>query len=212
MNTIANNKNAQDLLTEVKSIVESDKDLNHEKENLRNMLSQVNFLIGKYDHLFNPFGETFAAMAQMDFTRKIPTDVNNEDDELFDFVATGLNMVNEELEGVAFHKNLLHTILGGIDTQETSVLITDVNGKIYFVNSNSSDLYNFNENTLHGQNIHVVFRNFEQIDKKIKQLGSVHEEKVELEWLGEVIPKKLTLAIEVKLGKINSLIYILKKP
>jgi hypothetical protein len=200
-------KNLADLLTDVKTIIGNSNDLNHEKDNLNEMLTKVNFLIGRYDQLYAPFIELFESMAQLDFTKRVPPEANNE---FFEFMATGINMVNEELEGVVIHKDVLSSVLEGLDIQGGTVIITDHKGFISYVKSNAPDLHNFNESTLKGQRVPVVFKSFDAIDEKIKQLNSIKDYDVELQWMGKVIPKKLTLAMAVKLGKINSMVYVLK--
>lgn len=201
------NKNLTDLLTEVKSIIGSSKDLNSEKENLSQMLSKVHFLIGQHDQLYAPFIELFESMAQLDFTKRLPTEANNE---FFEFITTGINMVNEELEGVVIHKDVLSSVLEGLDIEGATVIITDHKGFISYVRSNAPDLHNFNEGTLIGQRVPVIFKSFDAIDEKIKKLNSIRNYDVELQWLGEIIPKKLTLAMAVKFGEINSMVYVLK--
>lgn len=209
MNEVSQNQNVQELIAQAKNILQSSEDPTLKMENLNEIISQVDFLMGKNDRIYGPLGDVFTSMVQMDFTKRVSP--NYGDNEFLQFFISGINMINEELEQVALNKEVLHTLLDGLGVKDSMIVITDSTGNIYFVHPGENGLPDFNEELLYGQKIHVLFEDFSFIDNKIKHLGSVRETIIDMKWKGDVIPCHLTLAIAVSMGKINSLVYIFKK-
>src|SRR6478609_7179006 len=148
----------QNLVTEARNIVSGNLDLNQEKENLSLILDQVDFILGKYDEIYTRFTEIFVAMGDFDFSKRLP--FYEDKDNFINFIVSGINMINEELEANALKKSVFHRILHSLALKDTLLVITNTDGFINFANSGNTSIENFNDTSLYDQGINSLFVNY----------------------------------------------------
>src|SRR5687768_13142495 len=95
----------QMVMSGVKKALHSDMDLNAEKESLKGMVEQVDYLVGKHDEYCDQINNVLGAMAEFDFSKKL-TSCREDDNNLINVVSQGLNMLNEEFSEKAINKNI----------------------------------------------------------------------------------------------------------
>lgn len=206
------NNNQQDLKTIVSEAINLSKneDLNIEKEKLAELLHQIDFMIGKYDEYANLMAEVFSTMGDFNFSKRLPY-YEKEDGLFANLISRGLNWLNEEYEVAAIHKNVVSTVFDNMEVPNALLIVTEISGTIKVVNSGSTGLSGFDEDTLAGQSIHVLFENYSEIvDKRIKEGSSTKNIPINLKWRGISIPAHLNIGFSSRLGKLDAGIYFIK--
>lgn len=209
-NVIKEQGQVQDLICEVKSIIGKGGDLNLEKENLAALIEQADFLLGKYDEIYDQFIEVFTSMGNFDFSKRLA--YVEPGDNFINFIVNGINMVNEELGSSAVHQGVLKSLLNNLTLADSIVLLTDTNGFIRFINSVNCNLPEFSDKLLIGQSINCLFSNFSVLEERIKKEGSARNINSSLKWLGKLYPVTVDVALSMSLGKIEGLIYVVCFP
>lgn len=197
-----------DLVSEMKTIVNQSGDLNDHKENLTQIIQQVDFLLGKHDDVYNQYVDLFVAMGQLNFSKRLP--IRKEGDTLINFFNSGINMLNEEFEENLLNKRVLHDFINGIPLENTLIAVTGPDGFIYFAHSTDALLKDFNDKFLINQSIHVLFNDFKIIQDRIKEEGTIRNIKTDFKWKNIIIPVKVDVIISNHFGKVESLIYLIK--
>ncbi|MBX9850655.1 MAG: hypothetical protein K2X86_02745 [Cytophagaceae bacterium] len=200
----------QALLSEAKTLLKEEGDLNKEKkEDLFQILEQVDFLLGKHDDIYNKFSDIFAAMAGFDFSKRLS--YYEDGDNFVNFIINGINILNEEFQSDVIKKKILHDLFDSINLKDTLLVITNPEGFIYFANSGNAGLTNFNDKSLADQSINILFSDFTIVENCIKDKdSSMRDIEINFKWKGKNIPAKMDVTISNTLGKIETLIYIIK--
>jgi hypothetical protein len=200
----------QSLLGEAKVLLKEKGELKEEKkEDLYKILQQVDYLLGKKDDAYEKFSEVFSSMADFDFSKRLSF---NEDggDDFENFIVNGINILNEELESEAVRKKIFHDFFDSLNLKDTLVIITDPYGFISFANSSCNQIQNFNDKALAYQSVNVLFEDFSEIEKFIKERNSFSDIQTIFKWKGNDFPVKVNVTISNSMGKIESLIYVVK--
>ena len=100
---------------------------------------------------YQEFNEVLLSMAEMDFTKRLAID---ETGDLFSYISTAINFLNEELAVRAVPKYYLQQALDMIP--ETAILVNDAK-IIMHVNSNIKELTGYAPSELIGQHISQIF-------------------------------------------------------
>ena len=183
---------------------------NNDIEGVGKLLQEIDFMLGKYDDYINLLTETFTAMTDFDFSKRLP--VYKKEDGLFtNLMSRGINWMNEEFETVALHKNVVNTVFDAIQISNAMLIVTDTYGTIKVVNRGTTELPNFNEEALSGQSINVIFEDFDSIiDKRLKEGNSTKNIPINLKWRGLLIPSLLNIGLSSRGGKLDAGIYFIK--
>jgi hypothetical protein len=195
------------LLAEAKSILHNKEDINIEKENLTHLIDQADFILEKHDHIYDQFVEVFTSMGQFDFSKRL-AHVDNSDN-FINFVVNGVNMINEEFEVKALHRNVIQCLLTSLDIKDKLIVITNANGYIYLT-AGALPLAEINTRHLQDQSIRVLFTNHHLLEEVIKSQGSNKNISSELKTREVSIPVKVDVSVCSHQGKIESIIYIVK--
>lgn len=132
------------LQQEVDNLINESKS-HHEKTNRYEALRNIIDLISQEEEFnlrFDEFSDMIISMAQLNFSHRL--DVATGDD-LFGYIATSLNLLNEELEHRAAPKHFLSEAMEMIPHP---VLITDEKGIIQEANSLAESLTGFQKEEL----------------------------------------------------------------
>lgn len=195
------------LLAEAKSILHSKEDINIEKENLTYLIDQADFILEKHDHIYDQFVEVFTSMGQFDFSKRL-SHVDNSDN-FINFVINGVNMVNEEFEAKALHRNVIQCLLSTLDFKDKLIVLTNSNGLIYLTAGTISNM-ELNNHYFQNQTIRVLFSNHESIEETIKLQGSGKNISAEVKTKAGSMSVKVDVSPCYHQGKIESIIYIIK--
>ena len=125
-----------ELIKQVETLINKREILNtSEKEKLGDLFSQIvkwNDDNNDFEDYFQDFSQMMAAMCQSDFSKKLP--VSGFKKNLLNFIALGLNAVNEELKETSIHKSFFHSLEGispyGVIFTNVDFDIVDVNQKV----------------------------------------------------------------------------------
>jgi hypothetical protein len=180
------------------------------KVKFKKILEEAQFLLHQNDEFYSKFAEVFEAMATFEFNKHIS--VLKDETEFVRFMSLGINTIVDELKENALHKNLIHSFFESLDIPNTMAILTNCEGKITFVNSGTDGLPNFNEKALLGQNIFSILKDFDYLDKMIKEKGSIRKLPATISWKGQEISCDLSVSISTECGKIYGLIYVIKLP
>ena len=115
------------------------------KEIIEEKLSEETFR-GRFEEI-NDF---VISMAQLDFSKSLSL---GERKDLFSYVASSLNLLNEELRAKVVSNNFVQTL---IDKNGKSVILIDKAGKIIFANTQVRTLLNFSEGDLRNKHISML--------------------------------------------------------
>lgn len=183
---------------------------NNDIEGVGKLLREIDFMLGKYDDYINLLTETFTAMTDFDFSKRLP--VYDDEDGLFaNLMSRGINWMNEEFEAVALHKNVVNTVFDAIQVPNAMLIVTDTYGTIKVVNRGTTELPNFNEEALSGQSINVIFEDFDAIiDRRLKEGNSTKNIPINLKWRGLSVPTLLNIGLSSRGGKLDAGIYFIK--
>ncbi|MBC7451819.1 MAG: hypothetical protein H7259_10055 [Cytophagales bacterium] len=208
------NTSVQDIIEEVNALLNNEIDIDKDqKEKIKSLLNQADFLISRYDERYEYFDKVLMNMAMLDFSDKLPVE-NTEEDPFFACMSNALNMLNEEFYHVVLSKNLVHTAIESLELPNTILIFTDVNGKIKFLSNNvdetKGNLRNINEKSIMDQNIHVLFNDYDFIEKCITKNIAIKDSAAEIRWEGNFIPVTLSVRISTYKNRIDGLIYIVK--
>jgi hypothetical protein len=212
METFTNPFNSQikTLLDEANQILKDEMDLRNKKEKLGSLLEEVmqwNNEENKIGDFYNQFSEMISCMQNLDFSKKLtpgkPKSIQN-------LLALGLNMLNEDLQEKVFPLQMVHAIIEAIDLKNTLVLVTDNRGTITFIHTDIIKPH-FSNEALQGQNISVIFHNFNAIDYRIKKEGILKSLKVNMHYdkTGEVT---LRVAMPGLINNFNGIAYVITLP
>jgi len=196
------------LLAEAKSILNNKEDINFEKENLSNLIDQADFILEKHDHIFDQFVDVFTSMGQFDFSKRL-NHVDNSDN-FINFVINGVNMINEEFEVKAIHRNVIQCLLSTLDIKDKLIVLTNSNGYIY-LSEGSIPLADVKNHYHQDQTIRVLFSDFDVIEETMKIQGYAKNITANLKTREGLIPVKVDVSICSHQGKIDSMIYIIKQ-
>ena len=202
-------KSSQVIIREMKELITSETGISPENRNkMFELLQQVDFVLGKYDIIYEQLIDVFSAMGTHDFSKRIPN--LGVEHDFIKFITLGINMVNEQLKDSSMLKSVANRIVETLNVDNTIVVVTNTNGEIYFVNSKSKQIPDFCIEALDQVKVHSLFADFSIIEQRIKQEGSLFDMPVSLKWKGKIIPVILTVAIVTSHSKIDGIIYAIK--
>ena len=163
----------------------------------------------QYEEFYQQFSEMIQAMCNSDFSKKISLGTPMS---FINFIAFGLNTVNEELKEKVLSVKMFHSLLEALDLKEqTLLLITDAEGHITFLHTNI-DKPHFKKEALIGQSLAVLFRDdFHEIDSRIKERGILKSLKVNMTYdkIGHVT---IRLALPTIIHAFKGIAYVIKMP
>jgi len=107
--------------------------------------------------------EVITAIASLDYTVKATV---SDDGDLFDAIATGLNMLGDELLTTTVSKSFVDNI---IQSMADTLIVVNPNNIIQHLNQATLDMLNYAEHELVGQPISKVIANEELLAKIIKE-------------------------------------------
>lgn len=202
-------KSSQTIVREMKDLISSEEGIKPESRmKMFELLQQVDFVLGKYDIIYEQLIDVFSAMGMHDFSRRIPN--LGVDHDFINFITLGINMVNEQLSDTSILKSVTQRIIETMDVKNLIIIVTDTNGDIFLVNSNSNQIPGLCQEALDKIKVHSIFDDFNIIEKRIKAEGSLYDMPVKLKWRGEKIPVILTVAIVTCQSKIDGIIYAIR--
>lgn len=205
-------KQAKNILLEIKDIISKEDGLKDEnREKITSLINQVDFVLGKYNQIYEDLVDVFSAMGEHDFTKKLPAQYQEVHD-FMDFITLGLNMVNEQLKESVMHKFLVKRIFDAMNLDGIIVLVADLKGTIFFVKNCCKGLDNFSQEALENVGIHTIFEDYKSIEDRIKDEGSLKNMDSTIKWNGYAIPVSLTVAFSTQAGRMDGVIYALKFP
>ena len=197
------------IVEQIKKILSNEEGIKDEsKTKMYELLHQVDFVLGKYDVVYDQLINVFASMGMHDFSKRIP-DLNVNHD-FINFITLGLNMVNEQLSDISIKKSVAQRMAETLADSETIVLVTNTSGEIYFVNNGTNAYPGICLEVLNSINIHSLFDDYAKIEHRIKYEGSLSNLAVNLKWQGKIIPVILTVAIATNHSKIDGVIYSIR--
>lgn len=206
--TSASESNLNDLVSEMKQIINQSGDLNIHKDSLTNIIQQVDFLLGKHDDVYNTYIDLFVAMGQLDFSKRLPLYTDGGD--FVNFINNGINMLNEEFKANVISKRVFHDFINGVGLNDTLVVVTGSDGFIDFAHSGETRLTDFGDKFLVDQGIQILFEDFSVIHNRIKNEGTIKKIKVNFKWKNQVFPAIVDVILSAHFGNIESIIYIIK--
>lgn len=172
-------------------------------ENLYWNKNQENF-----EKYYTHFSNMIVRMQDFDFSYKFP---QQSAQTIFDFVASGLNIVNEELEEKAFQVQgiAIRTFIELLGIKDVSVIITDNKGIIRFIYKDET-LFNMSIPT--GSHISTLLTNTSCLIEKLKEDGDLDEFISIMNKKGEVIKVNLSARlVQNHSGLSSGAIYTIKK-
>jgi hypothetical protein len=200
------------LLKQASEILKGTSDLNTQKEKLENLFEEIMYWKkeenNKYEEQYNQFFKMLEAMCKLDFSKRISVDTIKT---FPNFIAVGLNMVNEELEESVLPKKMIRALIEAMDLKNTILVITDPNGLITFLHSDIDEPY-FSEEALLGQGINVFFQeDFQSIDSRLKKEGTLKSMQVNMTY-NAVGPVTLRSALPTMVNSFEGLAYVITIP
>ncbi|MFN6944891.1 MAG: PAS domain S-box protein [Cytophagaceae bacterium] len=175
----------QFLHEEVIRIIEEKKNCNAETEKLEGLRQFLSLIIReeRYMKKFDEFNNVVLSMAQFDFSGRM--DIGEEED-LFTYLATSINLLNEELEANVVPLHFLNSVL---ESSKESILLIDETGKIQHSSNQLVEVLGYTASELNGRNISNLF-----VDFSINNLGiSDHSKVTVLAKDGEQLEKVLEI-------------------
>ncbi|MBC7450367.1 MAG: hypothetical protein H7259_02650 [Cytophagales bacterium] len=200
-------KNDQLLKSKVTeaNVLLSNKDL----EGVGKLLKEIDFMLGKNDEYISQLAEIFTKMVDFDFSNRLPI-CETDEDGVSALLSRGLNWLNEEFEAAVIHKEMISIVFDIVNSPDSLLIITDIEGNIKVVSTGSTDLPGFTEDALAGKAIHTIFENFNYVDTRIKKGDSTRSIPILFNWLGHSIPSSVHIGFSSRLGKLGSGIYYIK--
>ena len=195
----------QSILWGVKDIISSKGDLNTEKDRIRRMIEQVDYLVGKHDEYCEEIYTMLSAMVEFDFSKRL-TSCEEDDNNLINVISQGLNMLNEEFKEKAMNKHIVHTVLDTIAFDKL-VIITDSKNNIIFAKGNK--LPEFKEDNLKGKSISTLFNQYELIVHLMRVESLSKNINLNMIWEEASIPVSLRIGLTMNGNKIDGVTYII---
>jgi len=199
-----------ETLKELKKLILEEQNIKPEnKTKIFEMLQEVDFILGKYDTIYEEMVDVFSSMALHDFSKRLPTDIGFKHDFL-SFLTLGINMINEQLAENSLSKQGVHKVIDVLENKDRIVFITGINGKIFFANSSAKDLTDFKEESLIGQKIETIIENYCNIEELMLWDGSLNNIPIQFRWNGSLISSVLNVSLIMQSGKVENIIYLIK--
>jgi hypothetical protein len=198
----------QSVLGGVKDLISSEGDLNIEKDRIRRMIEQVDYLVGKHDEYCEQIYTMLSAMVDFDFSQRL-TSCEDDDNNLINVISQGLNMLNEEFQEKAINKSILHTLLDNVAGNKV-VIITDSKNNIIF--AQGKQLPNFREDEVRGKSISVFFNQYELIVHLMRADSLTKNLNINMTWNESIIPVSLKIGLTMNCNKIDGVTYVADLP
>ena len=127
--------------------------------------SRQHIALTEAERQLNEFLEVIMAIASLDYTKQVPV---SGEDSIFDAVASGLNMLAEELFASTVSKDYVNNI---IHSMNDNLVVISLEGNIQTVNNATCAMLGYKEEELVGQPVGKIFAN-EQLFKgaRLEQL------------------------------------------
>ncbi len=129
-------------------------DLDEITEGLKKLAEQLsaNYLSNdEIEQRLNNIVDIVASLASLDFTKHVTT---SDKSDVFDALATGMNMLGEELQKSVVSRSFLNSI---IDSMSDLLIVGSSDGIIELVNPAVLDLLKYDESELIGKPVSMVF-------------------------------------------------------
>jgi len=144
--------NILSLREQVEKLLTEDEALKDNK-NVTSLKNILKLIVNEeaFHTYYQDFNDVLISMAEMDFTKRLS--IENTGD-LFSYISTAINLLNEELAEKAVPKYLLQQVLDMLP--EASVMV-DREKSIQYINSKFTALTGFEISELNGQSISLIF-------------------------------------------------------
>ncbi|WMJ74079.1 hypothetical protein RCC89_13025 [Cytophagaceae bacterium ABcell3] len=196
-----------EIVSEMKSILKKEGDLNQEKEHLSRLLEQADFLLHKHDEDYNQFIELFVAMGQFDFSSKLQ--YLNNGDNFQNFIVTGLNMVNEELKHTIIHPCVINTLLRILKVPNAVIVITDDEGKIKFLNNYIPHLSEAISRSYIGKHISELLANYNNLKESFDKGALVRNHESFIDHKGKHYFVTVDMETAINGQKVEGFVYVI---
>lgn len=212
-NTQKESANMQALLEEANQILKETTDLNKEKKRLGNLLEEMMYWSNEenqyYEEYYRQFSDMIKAMFTLDFSKTLSTGTPKS---FMNFLAVGLNLLNEDLKTKVLPVKMIHSLLEALDLKkDTVLLITDAEGVITFIHTTIHEPY-FSEEALLGQNLVILFQeNFQTIENFLKKEGTLKSMKVNMAY-NKIGPVTIRLAMPSMINSFSGIAYVITIP
>jgi len=113
--------------------------------------SMKHIALTEAEHRLNDFLSVIMAIASLDYTKQIPV---SDEDTIFDAVASGLNMLGEELHSSTVSRDYIENI---IHSMNDSLVVFSPDGNIQSVNDATCAMLGYEEEELVAQPVGTIF-------------------------------------------------------
>jgi len=193
-----------------KMLNEQDGLAGQEKLDIMTRLDEIDFLLNKYDDFFEEFSKIATAMAGADFKQRFAE--NTKTDEFLATLIGIFNTVMEELEHRAMKKKMVEYTFDLLSLKNTIIIMTDTSGIIEFIHGSAPIYGRFNEQVLVGDKISGLFKDYKQIERRIKMGMSLRDIEILFHWNTGFHPCWVDTTLCANEGKIEGMVYIIYFP
>lgn len=182
------------------------------REELYAIFERIIFLKAREDvfkDYFDELEKTATAAMLLDFSKRVtPPKIITQEGNVFDYAATIFNMLLEKIQESVVSSNAVNTILS--TTPTTITVVTDIHGKIRFLNKLGEILLGVECCELINQPVKAIFLNYSTIEKELKVNEQVKDMTVSIGFGEKNYPARLTIKKTVtKAKEIEEFVYIL---
>lgn len=182
-----NEENIQALMNEVHEILQGKPAWNDNERQLYTTVRKSLYAdqpLGSHDSYFEQIDEVFSAMSKLEFSKRLPVlTLHGSDKNIFNYVATWLNMVNEELQRTVLSVNLTDLFFKHYEQQglEMIVIGTRKDHSIYYINKYGEKILGKTRIDLYNQTVYTLFTPLADIDNFLLNQEAVQDIAIELD-------------------------------